>query len=148
MQAHLNSVTGVPVCHYSKLSWQPLNGEFNKSPPMPRTNRQLSVSEEIRLLSASSRFMMLYFTTYFQDCQEDFEIFFVFSHLRAKTQGRIAILAHKNGVGSLRVGLFPSKLLFIGVLGITPVATGYTSSDASRASFPSRGSLPKKPLSI
>ena len=106
MQAHLNSVTGVPVCHYSKLSWQPLNGEFNKSPPMPRTNRQLSVSEEIRLLSASSRFMMLYFTTYFQNCQEDFEIFFVFSHLRAKTQGLIATLAHKNGVGSLRVGLF------------------------------------------
>ena len=31
MLTHLNSVTGVPVCHYSRLSWQPLNGEFNKA---------------------------------------------------------------------------------------------------------------------
>ena len=31
MLTHLNSVTGVPVCRYSQLSRQPLNGEFNKA---------------------------------------------------------------------------------------------------------------------
>ena len=45
MQTHLNSVTGVPVCHYFVFSQQPLRSEFCKPFPMPRTIRHLSQGE-------------------------------------------------------------------------------------------------------
>ena len=50
MLSHLNSVTGVPVCHYLNLSCQPLRGEFNKILTVSRTIRHLSVSKAYCIL--------------------------------------------------------------------------------------------------
>ena len=72
MPTHLYSVTGAPVCHYSKLSWQPLNDEFGKSSLLSCTNRQLSESEVFCVLFRIIAFMIKYFITGFLLCQEIF----------------------------------------------------------------------------
>ena len=69
MLTHPCSVTGAPVCRYFRFSQQPLRGEFGKNPTMPRTNRQLSESEEIRLLFRIFAFMINYYSTLAQLCQ-------------------------------------------------------------------------------
>lgn len=86
MLSHLNSVTGAPVCHYSEFSWQPLNGEFNKTPPMPRTNRQLSEGEDTCILFRIVAFMITHYITRFRLCQVEFKKYF---------QSRLDKMQHK-----------------------------------------------------
>jgi hypothetical protein len=70
MPTHLCSVTGVPVCRYPELSRQPLRGEFRKTPTMPRTNRQLSESEDVRVLFRIFAFMINYYSIIQKLCQD------------------------------------------------------------------------------
>ncbi len=70
MLTHLYSVTGAPVCRYPWLSRQPLRGEFGKLSTMPRTDRQLSESEDISVLFRIFAFMIKYYSIIPRLCQE------------------------------------------------------------------------------